>query len=239
MTITISVITATNNVEKHLPRLIESLQDQTDKNFQWIVADGVSSDSTLKLLGEVGDLNLKITSQPDFGIYDALNRAIKLSDSDYYIVLGADDVLYSNAIADYRDAILKSHADIITSKVNSAGEVISLGSKSSWLYGQAALITSHSVGAAFKKSLHQKYGFYSNKFPIAADQLFVKQACQGGASRYEADFIAGEFGHSGSSNSDIAGTLTEIFRIQLLTEKNKYLQILIFIFRLLKNLTRI
>lgn len=237
--VTISVVTATYNAEEYLPILIASLRDQTDKNFQWVVADGCSSDATLKLLEAASDLDLTVSSQADFGIYDALNRAIKISDSDYYIVVGADDVLYSNAIADYRAAILESEADIITSQIVSAGKIIALGNKPSWLHGQAAYITGHSVGAAFKKNLHQKFGYYSSKFPIAADQLFVKQACQGGASRYEAQFKAGEFGSAGYSNNDIAGTLTEIFRIQLLTEKHKYLQIIILAFRLLKNAGRI
>lgn len=236
--IKISVVTATYNADKYLFKLIKSLRNQTDKDFQWTIADGNSSDSTLMLLGEIDDLNINVTSQNDFGVYDALNRAIKLADCEYYIVVGADDILYQNAIADYRNAILESHADIITGKIIIDGRILSLNSKTSWLYGQASLITSHSVGAVFKKSLHNKFGYYSNKFPIAADQLFVKQACLGGASRFEADFIAGEYGHSGLSNNDIVGALCEIFRIQLLTEKNKYVQVLIFILRLFKNINR-
>jgi len=237
--VSLGIITATYNAEDHLPKLIECIQNQTDKDFQWIIADGGSTDTTLQILGEVNDLNITISSQDDFGIYDGLNRAIKLSESDYYIVVGADDVLYSNAIADYRRIIIQTKAEIITSQIMSDDKVFTTKMKPSWLYGQASLITSHSVGAAFKKSLHEKFGYYSNKFPIAADQLFVKQACQGGASRYEAKFISGEFGATGTSNVDIAGVLSEIFRIQLLTEKHKYLQIFIFIFRLLKNAIKI
>ena len=237
--VSISVITATLNAGEQLPHLITSLKNQTDKNFKWIVADGGSNDATCILIDEIQGLDVKISSQPDFGIYDALNRAIKLLETDYYIVVGADDILYSNAIEDFRKAILETGADIITSQVVSDGKVLTTKMKPSWLYGQASLITSHSVGAVFKKSLHQKYGYYSNKFPIAADQLFVKLACRGGASRHEAKFISGEFGATGTSNIDIAGVLSEVFRIQLLTEKNKYLQIFIFIFRLLKNATKI
>ena len=237
--VSISIISATYNAEEHLPRLIECIRNQADKNFRWIVADGGSTDTTLLLLEEANILNLTVSSREDFGIYDGLNRAIKLSESDYYIVVGADDVLYSNTIKDYRKAIIETQAEIITSQVISDGQVLTTKMISSWLYGQASLITSHSVGAAFKKSLHEKFGYYSKKFPIAADQLFVKQACDRGASRHEAKFIAGEFSNTGTSNVDIAGTLTEIFRIQLLTEKNKYLQIFIFIFRLLKNAKKI
>jgi len=237
--VSISVITATYNADNHLPKLIECLENQADKDFQWIVADGGSTDATLQLLEEVNDLNITVSSQSDFGIYDGLNRAIKLSDSDYYIVIGADDILFSNAIADYRRTIIETNAEIITSQVVAGGRVLTTHMKPSWLYGQFAFITAHSVGVMFKKSLHEKFGYYSNKFPIAADQLFVKQACQGGASRYEAKFISGEFFNLGTSSNDIVGTLSEFFRVQLLTEKHKYLQIFIFIFRLLKNSRKI
>ena len=46
----LSVITATYNAEKFLPRVIKSLQKQTDKDFEWIISDGASSDSTLEIL---------------------------------------------------------------------------------------------------------------------------------------------------------------------------------------------
>jgi len=84
-----TVITATYNAQNHLPMLIESLRKQSDKEFEWVVADGASDDGTLELLQSIDDLNIVISSQPDFGIYDALNRAIRDSSGKYYIVAGA------------------------------------------------------------------------------------------------------------------------------------------------------
>ncbi|OYV85676.1 MAG: hypothetical protein B7Z63_05145 [Ignavibacteriae bacterium 37-53-5] len=89
---TISVVTATWNAAQHLPGLITSLQGQTDKEFEWVVADGASDDGTLELLRSVTGLNIVISSQQDFGIYDALNRAIRIASGDYYIVCGAGRV---------------------------------------------------------------------------------------------------------------------------------------------------
>lgn len=54
-------------------------------------ADGGSTDSTLEILKNAVGLNVSLTSQADFGIYDAPNRAIKLSKGHYYIVIRADD----------------------------------------------------------------------------------------------------------------------------------------------------
>lgn len=129
-------------------------------------------------------------------------------------------------------------ADVVTAPIVVDGKRIYWKNGPSWLYGQAAFVSSHSVGALFRKSLHDKYGMYSRKFPIAADQLFIKRVCMGGASLHRAGFVAGEFGSDGSSSVDVAGTLSEVYRVQLETE-GKYLQTFLYILRLLKNLHRL
>ncbi|MDQ6966765.1 MAG: glycosyltransferase, partial [Mariprofundaceae bacterium] len=98
----ISIVTATFNAEQVLPSLIDSLRNQTDMNFEWVVADGASTDGTLDILQGIKDLNVHVSSQSDFGIYDAMNRALRLSTGDFYIVAGADDRFESDAIANFR-----------------------------------------------------------------------------------------------------------------------------------------
>lgn len=236
---TISVVTATYNSVAQLPRLIGSLRAQTDKDFEWVVADGGSTDGTLALLRDTTDLKAVISSQPDCGIYDALNRAIKMSSGEYYVVIGADDRFSSNAIADFRKAALESGADIVAARVMSRGQLLRVREGKAWRYGAGAFITSHSVGTLFRKALHEQFGFYSRKLTIAADSLFVKQACLGGAKRYAASFVAGEFNAGGASTVDIAGALSDLLRVQLLTGENKPLQIALFVFRLVKHYKRI
>lgn len=79
----LSVITATYNAEKFLFRVIKSLQEQTDKDFEWIISDGASSDSTLEILKSTEGINIKVISGEDFGIYDALNRGIKACNGEF------------------------------------------------------------------------------------------------------------------------------------------------------------
>ena len=188
----ISVVTATRNAAQHLPKLIASLRGQTDKDFEWVVADGESDDGTLELLRSVTDIRIVISSQPDSGIYDALNRAIGIASGEYYIVCGADDFFHSDAIANYREAILRSHADIIVADYMYASERVSAKGGPSWIFGQSSFIAGHTLATAFRKDLHLSFGTYSGKYPIGADQLFVLTACKGGASRLHAGFVAGE-----------------------------------------------
>jgi glycosyltransferase involved in cell wall biosynthesis len=232
---TISIVTAAYNCASQLPRLIASLAAQTDRQFEWVVADGASTDGTLELLRSVEGLTLVLSSQRDFGIYDALNRAIELASGEYYVVVGADDVLDTDAIANYRRAFATSGADIIAARVRWAGRYKTVQRGPMWLHGAHSFIANHSLASAFRRRLHDKFGRYSPKFPIAADALFVLQACRGGASRYEADFVAGEIGADGVSTVDWAGGATEFFRVQLIAGCWLPLQVLLLLLRLLKG----
>lgn len=230
----ISIVTATWNAASHLPRLIESLRGQSDRDFEWVVADGVSDDGTLELLRSVTDLNIVISSQADFGIYDALNRAIKISSGEYYIVCGADDYFYRDAIANFRRAIAQSRSDIIVAQAKYGQRQLSVRKGPTWLFGHGALISAHTLATAFSKDLHRVYGYYSRKYPIAADQLFVMQACKGGASRHQCDFVAGEIGRAGVSSLDRAGNATEVYRVQRALGSPAVAQLVLLLLRLMK-----
>ena len=235
----LSVITPTLNARRYIPSLIESLRSQSDQEFEWIVPDGGSTDGTLELLADVTDLDLKLDSCADFGIYDALNRAVKYCSADYYLVCGADDRLSEKAIQNYKKEILESRADIITAKILIQETVV--GPKGSpWLYGMKAFISSHSVGAIFKKSLHEKYGYYSQLYPICSDKLFVERAIVAGVSVKKADFVAGTYSGDGvSSTNNVAATLCENFCIQIAIGRNKFIQLLLLCLRLIKNYRKI
>ncbi len=232
----ISIITATYNAVQHLPRLIASLRAQTNKNFEWVVADGGSTDGTVELLEHVNDINIRVDSRPDFGVYDALNRAIGLCSGEYYLVLGADDLLNPDAVKIICDTLQDGDSDIYSFLVNSESG-INVNSKRKWkfFYSQRAYIGAHSVGTVIRKKLHEKFGYYSSKFPIAADQYFIKTACDAGVKINYADIHIGVFGSSGISTVDILGQLTESLRVQIATGESKFLQFFLFFLRVLKN----
>jgi glycosyltransferase involved in cell wall biosynthesis len=231
---TLSIVTATLNAADHLPGLIASLRAQTDHDFEWVVADGASTDGTLALLRSITDLRVVITSQPDFGTYDALNRAIKAASGDYYVVAGADDCFEPDAIANYRRAIAESGADIVAARARYGGKIRRVKSGPVWLHAQFALIAAHTLATAIRRELHQAYGYYARQYPIAADQHFIIRACAGGASRHEADFVAGEIGDCGVSSTDFIGNATEVFRVQVGTGRSRFVQTVLLLLRLLR-----
>lgn len=234
----ISIITATYNAEKYLPRLIESLRKQEDKNFEWVIADGASTDKTLELLNAVDDLNIKITSQEDFGIYDALNRGIKACHGEFYLVMGADDVLYPNGIKDYKAAI-SDDVDAITAPVYMGNKLSLPKHKLLFLYRQFYYVSAHAVGTVFRKSLHEKNGYYSRRFPIAADQLFIMRVFGSGAKlrKLDNDVVVGMHDIVGVSKLDYLGTSTERYRVMIELNFNVFFQTVLFILVLIKNVT--
>ena len=233
----IAVLTATLNAAEYLPRLIESLELQTDQNFIWIVVDGLSLDATEEIIRDVKSLKINFIRDKDFGIYDALNRGIRIMTADYYLTVGADDILQKDAIKNYRKAIMENQGPDLVAAALKIGTKIYFPQKGwGWLYGMHGESSGHSVGLLIKRNMHQKFGFYSNKFPIAADQFFVKSSINKGARICRANFIAGEFSLKGTSGSDNISLLTDIFKVQLLTEKNATLQYCIFFVRLLKRM---
>lgn len=232
----ISIITATYNAVQYLSRLIASMRNQANKNFEWIVVDGGSTDGTLGILEHIVDLELVVDSRPDFGVYDALNRGIKLCSGDYYLVLGADDILFPESMKIIHEALLKTDSDIYSFLVNSENG-IDVNAKRRWpsFYSQRAYIGAHSVGTLIRKKLHDKFGYYSKRFPIAADQYFIKQVCDAGATVEYIEKEIGMFGSSGLSSVDTLGQLTESLRVQIATGERKSVQLFLFFLRILKN----
>ena len=231
----ITVLTATLNAELYITRLIDSLLKQTDQDFEWLVIDGFSTDRTREFVeAAAGDLSLRCLVSKDFGIYDALNKGIQAIEGGYYLVVGADDILAPEAIKRYREAICEGYPDIITTAIRQGKKVVAPRQSFGWLYGLPGIASSHAVGMLLNVDLHQRFGLYSRKFPIAADQYFVKLALAGGATIQRRSFIAGEFSIEGTSGSDPIGLLTDVFRVQLLTERFVGLQILLFVLRIFK-----
>lgn len=212
---TVAVITATLNAASSLPRLVESLRAQTDRNFEWIVADGESTDSTLELLHEAEkDLKLIILSQRDDGIYSALNRAVRAVKSDYYLVAGADDYLAPNAIRDFRRGA-QGGVDFVEASIIVDGRAKRKRIKIPWLLGQFAYVRSHAVGLLIRTDLHRSFGFYPSGYRIAADQEFIVRCIRSGASLRSARFTAGEFSTEGASGQNVFIALVEGYQAQL------------------------
>ena len=237
--VSISILTATFNAAAHLPHLIESLRAQTDRDFEWVVMDGGSKDGTVAQLGEASDIVCHWLSEPDFGIYHALNKALGVASGEYYLVMGADDLLNPAAIENYRKAAIASQADVISAPVFVDGVVIAPPQKITWWRSSPLFVSAHSVGSLIKRKLHEELGLYSRRFPIAADTYFFLHVWQADKHIYCFSEPVGTFGSAGVSGTDTLGGLCESFRMNAEVRGYLIVHLALLVARVLKNSARI
>lgn len=90
-----SIITICYNAEATLERTIQSVLAQTYPNVEYIVVDGASKDNTLAIINRYRPQLAKVVSEPDKGLYDAMNKGIGLATGDYLCFLNAGDTFFS------------------------------------------------------------------------------------------------------------------------------------------------
>lgn len=91
-----SIITVCRNAETAIEKTIRSVVEQTYSNIEYIVIDGASTDNTLAIVNQYRNKIAVIKSEPDKGIYDAMNKGIALATGDYIYFINAGDTLISN-----------------------------------------------------------------------------------------------------------------------------------------------
>lgn len=91
-----SIITVTYNAAAVLPATLQSVAEQTCKEYEYIVVDGASTDNTLELVHRSG-MSPRIISERDKGIYDAMNKGLAMAAGSFVWFLNAGDYIYSDA----------------------------------------------------------------------------------------------------------------------------------------------
>ena len=91
-----SIITVTYNAGKVLEDTIQSVVFQTYRNMEYIIVDGGSTDNTLDVAHKYQERISKVISEPDKGLYDAMNKGIRMATGDYLCFLNAGDELHEN-----------------------------------------------------------------------------------------------------------------------------------------------
>lgn len=122
----ISIITITFNAAETLPLTMQSLTEQTFADFEHLVVDGASRDDTILIARRMGRPGVRIVSEPDNGLYDAMNKGLRLAKGSYVLFLNSGDRFHApDSLEAYAEAILKSHPDIVygdTDIVSGSGE---------------------------------------------------------------------------------------------------------------------
>lgn len=158
----ISVIIVTYNAEQFLQRCLDSIYKQACKAISIIVIDGGSNDRTVALLKENHQHISYWKSEPDKGIYDAMNKGLLQVHTPWVYFLGADDVLlpdFSALITTLEDPHLIYYGNVLYKGKKCSGKISP--------YRQAKLGIFHQ-SIIYPSGIFQKYN-YDTRYPIAAD----------------------------------------------------------------------
>lgn len=174
----ISIITVCYNSEKTIEKTFQSVENQTYKNIEYIVVDGGSKDATLDLIAKYGHIITTSVSEKDKGLYDAMNKGIKMATGDYIGIINSDDTLFDeNVIANIAQFLTSNPVDASIGNIiqhNEAGELKRTYSAKKWLPEKLKIgfMPPH-PSIFFKKSLFDNLGYYQLDFKIAADYELI------------------------------------------------------------------
>lgn len=166
-----TIIIPTYNVVDCIKRALDSLVIQSFQNFECLVIDNESNDGSLKILHEYRqtEINLRIYSEKDDGVYDAMNKGVFKSSGKFMYFLGADDYLISEHILKKIHSVIEMtpDMDIVYGNVNSPV----LGDHYAGNFDAQKLLSKNICHQSifFKKSIFQITGTFNLKYKVHAD----------------------------------------------------------------------
>lgn len=176
----VSIITSVYNAEKYLNECILSILRQNYTNFEYIIIDGGSTDNTVNIIKQHADRLTYWISEPDEGIYDAWNKGLTIAKGDWIAFVGADDLLYPDALQIYIDHITQHprhhELEFVSSRIELVKQDLSsirvVGEAWEWKRFQHKMITWH-VGCFHSRNLFSKYGYFDSSYKVSGDYEFL------------------------------------------------------------------
>lgn len=162
----LSIIIPTYNSASVLPKALDSIVNQTFTDWEVLIMDGVSNDDTIKVAEAYNDSRIRIYSEPDNGIYDAMNKGIKKARGEWLYFLGSDDWLLNDNVLHNVFAQGTDSYDVVYGEVDAPH----LASNHSGEWTLQTIDRNRCHQAIFyRRSVVRRLGGYNTKYKIWAD----------------------------------------------------------------------
>lgn len=204
----LSIITINYNNAEGLRKTMESVLAQTYKDFEYVIVDGASTDDSVNVICSysqssiANSLKIEWISKPDTGIYNAMNKGIKMANGEYLLFLNSGDFLIAD---DVLEKVFKNEctAEILCARCN-----VSDNGKVVWTSNPPEKVTFgtlYTVGLAhqstfIRKILFEQYGYYDESYRYNADiEFWYRTIVDNGASTQKIDIITTDYNLDGVS----------------------------------------
>ena len=238
-----SIITVVYNGEQFLEKTIKSVINQNNKNFEYIVIDGGSDDSSRDIIKRYEKKIDYWVSEKDKGIYDAFNKGMAVAKGQFIGFINSDDIYKKNGLNIISNYIERNKdADFIFGSVKKHWGILH-GYQPHKIKYSWGFYSSHSTGFFIKRKAAEKTGLYNIKYKYHADydyffRLIVKNKMKGIATKKTE--VIGVFRRGGySSKISIWKKLIEDIKIRYDNGQSIFLLIIIFCNKFLRNLDKI
>jgi glycosyltransferase involved in cell wall biosynthesis len=174
----ISIITVCYNSAKTIEKTFKSVENQSYKDVEYIVVDGGSKDTTVNLIQKYKEIVFQSVSEPDKGLYDAMNKGIKMATGDLVGILNSDDIFTDdNVLENVANFHLHNNVDASVGNIiqfNEEGKTVRKYSAKNWNPEKLKIgfMPAHPA-IFFNRNLFEKYGDYQLDFTIGADYELI------------------------------------------------------------------
>ncbi len=239
----ISLITVCYNAKNTIEHCIQSVAAQSYKNLEYIIIDGGSTDGTVEIINQYRERVNIFLSEPDQGIYDAMNKGIKLAGGDIIGMLNADDsfadsgVLAAVAEAFQQPDALITYGDL--NYVNAEDKIIRKWRSGAYKPGlfNRGWMPPHPTFYC-KRELFSRFGYYSLEYGTAADyELMLRFMHLNGIYAYYINKVLINMKVGGISNKNFGARVKGLFfDLKAMNKNGIFIPIITLIFKPLRKI---
>ena len=224
MTPRLSIIIATFNAAKYLNNALESIVRQKYTDWECVVVDGGSSDSTLDVLRHYKEIDerIRFITEEDRGIFDAFNKGWKLAKGEWIYYLGSDDVLKEDAFSNV-DFSSMSSSDILYGniEIQFPDGSVKVVTPKPINFLRYVMIANHQA-ILMKKKVISDLGGFNIDYPISADFDLTQRAYLCGRQFKYLDKCFARFSYSGLSSFNSKRKRQDHLKICIVNRASKF-----------------
>lgn len=212
----ISIITVCLNSEKTLEQCIHSVLQQTYSNIEYIIIDGSSTDRTVELIEKYEDVVDYFLSEPDRGLYHAMNKGLELATGDYVLILNSDDWYEKDCVESLVKAKKYAGTNFVSALaqyVDQAGKPVQVQRSMPYNASLRLRMPLRHETMLLSADIYNTIGIFDESFRIIADFHLTIRLFENGYTHYQIPRALMLFRNTGVSSTNLDKLFVERERL--------------------------